>query len=1047
MAHDPRSASPQAIDRAILDAHSRSRHDRARGRHQWKEDVEASLTASGIVSVLLLVALWLSGVLRWDRIRFWEPAVAIPAAFGAFACMVWIVHRARHLQDPAAMRLPPYLPPRCTLFDGEFYMGSAYTYDGRGPGEWLLPDDEPLDPHVTIRDRGIYSSIIIDGVPGSGKTKGAIYKILAQAVRMYPAPPPLPRDARGGWIALAEWDSLEFGRMWKYWHGWRARVPATFRTYTDRWFGGTQRLTLTFDPLVNAAYGRCTSEEDAIAREAALQRRHAKQRPTIIVLNPKQEDRDDRVGDFVRACAAVDSPERLAQVKVISPEYGTSIAMFDLRRESADLGDSIRKAIDIIDGKGDDYYAQQATSLLTHCIQLLRVLRPGRVNWHEVLRVCSQIEYAAELVQEAETLFEQQLVDERENRSLDRPPVDPNALTALARLTEKTQEDWDKFTSRIQAFGRYILNGDMGPVLAAEVPTFGSWDEVLAEGGIVVIDLPMSSFGEVARASSILLINAFINAAMDYGARTVAEERRASLVVLDEAHLFLSDQLARATAMARSAQVSFTFAIQTYAQMDEAGRTMRQTIATNCGNKFSYRESEGHAAQQKAETHGQKEELVRDTATGESFSDVTEALMVPGSPRSVNRSATERTSLRDVYRFKPEVFMSLPTGRAVAQITDGRTPQPSRLISTPECRDVIWLADVDRVRLAPYDPPIPITVIDGSVPSARDFDRLWYLYYFEDAKRGQLLGLSRLLDGHGQVGGVVIWNDRFAFAVAQQHLAKTRPVLERAFAGGIRVHANLSLSAPPLYLASVQDAVDLRELLGVKMPRPLPAREAWALLGRPAPETEWPTRWDTFLDSSPAVRERLSHQLRRLAREGAALQNDLRALDRGILLQAADEWEDALQPASRDTSASAAAPEGASTHPTTEDVPPGGAPTVRSRTSRAPASQPAPSLEHLIALFGGASPDAAEQIVPPKDPAAQPPESSDEGHTAASTSSDRPGIPRQSTSLGTGGDSPDGGGAGPLVVPVPTAHPPAAPGTGPRPGSRTRPDDAADFVF
>jgi len=49
-------------------------------------------------------------------------------------------------------------------------------------------------------------------------------------------------------------------------------------------------------------------------------------------------------------------------------------------------------------------------------------------------------------------------------------------------------DDWNRLTVRILSLGRYVLGGDLRRVLAPEVATLRTWENIFETGGIVVVD-------------------------------------------------------------------------------------------------------------------------------------------------------------------------------------------------------------------------------------------------------------------------------------------------------------------------------------------------------------------------------------------------------------------------------------------------------------------------------------------------------------------------------------------------------------------------------
>jgi hypothetical protein len=980
MAVRDRGTKPPDARFASVDERSHERYARARELQRWRSDAVLTLRWSAAIAVVVTIATWW-GIHRgtlppWPFGRV-ESTLLLSTLLGL---LVALVHTTRHRHDVPTLTLPTPHPPECTFFSDDMFVGTGWTEDGAQAGDLLRPDAVVLDPHAYIRGLGMQNSVLASGMPGTGKTEGVIKKFAAQAIRKYPSPPSLVRTRDGAWCALPAWGSAQWIRLWVYANTWRARLGnGRLRAWMDRRYGGSTIIDAAVDPLIGAAYGGIATEADAQLRHADLHVKHLTRRPVLLVFNPKAEDRNDSLAEFVRAHAAADSLERLAEVRVISPDLGTSIAMFDLRRESADLGDSIKRAIDIIDGEGDNFWAQSATALLTYIIAVLRAARPGRVNWHEVLRICGEQAEAQALAQEGLSLQQEQLVAEREGKAFTNPRLDHNALLGLMKHIGAKSDDWNRLTVRILSLGRYVLGGDLRRVLAPEIATYGTWENIFETGGIVIVDLPVSRWGSVSRASSVLLLNAFMSAAADYGARTSAADRRRSFVFLDEAHLFLSPELERATSMARAADLCFVFGVQTFSQLDAGGKTMRQTLLMNCGSKLSFRASDGLAARQIAGTHGTREEWVAEDTTSESLSHVEEGVARIGFAQSVNQSASEKRQLREVLRIAPEVLMGLETGEAIAQLTDGRTLEPSRRLRTPRCQDVDWLRiTTDAPPLAL--PPIPLLEIRGALPDAVALDALNFLRFQEDPEREPLLAAHVLrVDRLGPPTGLVLWTHKFGFVLDRDALPLARHIIGPALRSPQRTDTTLALPSPYVIVADIASAHELQRLLQIGFPRPLPIAEAERALDAAAGTTPiLSSDPQAFIGLHGAAWLDRSSELHAFLAVGRGLASTLRGMEKGSRVLLEDDWRDAMASSRPDEDVDGSAPDVADDAPAKPD---------QSESPRPSGTLP---IEHFLKLLKDQPTDSHLAAVPAQSPVAP--------HPIATTDTSHPQAPDETAS-------------------------------------------------
>lgn len=855
----------------MLDARTRTLYSRKRESKYTRKDNERSI---GIAALILAVAVALPIVLARVGLvspQRYHPATRVVAgwwttygavnvllfgglvAAAAFSGLVWLVHQYRHRHDPIDVVLPPITPPACTFFSRDFVLGQGCTEDGLQPGD-VFPaarDDADLLPefNVFIRGEGAFQNTKLEGAPGTGKSS-MIEALIAQAVRKYPAPPPLPRDEAGAWMPLPAWDTAEHERLLQYveharkqFLAWEARMPriishqiAAIRGWRDRKLGGTALLDAASDPIIVAAYGGIATEAEAEARRAELVKRH-KRRPTVLVINAKPESEGKSLVDHLVRCAAADSPERSAQVYLVSPDLGTSVAMFDLARTNADLASTISTTISIIDGETDRFWTGQMTSLVACLVGVMKAVMPGRITWLTLLNLLRAKETFDDFVSDARARFETQAEAERKNAPIEGPRVNHVELSELERFSQLDPKKFVETTAHILNFGGKLTAGDLVRTMAPEVPTYGTMDEVVREGGLLGVDMPLTRYQDVSRAVVTMLVNAYVAAIMEVARTTPADEMRESYVFFDEAASYMTEVLERALSQNRSAQLGVFLAYQIRTQFDATDTTASKTLGTTCANTISFRDPDGVSAELKSRSYGMRETLVEDYGITENLGRVQGTSGRAGDAAGLTQSGSVRQSLRDLPRFKPEVVQSLPQGHAIVMVSDGRNPYPARRIKTLRTVDIPWLSSVESINASAhgYVPPIPVCVLAGDDTDWTALDRMKVLAEASDPTRDDVIAM-RSLWSEGKVWGVVLYTRTFACVLELQHVVRHSTLIEQALTGILKPGYPTPFQ-PTVVLTDVADGRVLSQApFNFDIAMPFPIVEAAAAVLPPSPE-------------------------------------------------------------------------------------------------------------------------------------------------------------------------------------------------------------------
>ncbi|MGI8547383.1 MAG: hypothetical protein ACR2M1_08605 [Gemmatimonadaceae bacterium] len=885
--NDARASTPSGSNGAVLDARTRTLYSKKRAAKYNRHDNERSVSVAalilgtavafplilghfGLISPSLLHSITSTLRTWWDALGTVNAMiVACVTALALFSALVWVVHQYRHRHDPIDITLPSITPPACTFFTHDFVLGQGCTEDGLQPGDVLPAERDDTDIlaefNVFIRGDGVFQNTKLEGAPGTGKSS-LFESLIAQAVRKYPVPPSIPRDAEGQWFPVPAWDTDEHERVLRYvdrerrrYLEWETRAPkpvavriTALRRWRDKRLGGERYVTAAGDSILTAAYGGLTTEDAVAARQVYLEQLH-KRRPSVLVVNAKPESDDRSLVDHLVRCASADSPERSAQVYLVSPDLGTSVAMFDLARTNADLASTISTTISVIDGETDRFWSGQMTSLVACLVGVMKAAMPGRITWLTLLNLLRTKETFDGFVSDARARFEMQSEAERKNELIEGPRVNHVELSELQRFSELDDKKFTETTAHILNFGGKLTAGDLVRTIAPEVPTYGTMDEVVREGGLLGLDMPLTRYQDVSIAVNTMLINAYVAAIMEVARTSPADEMREAYLFIDESASYMTKILERSLSQNRSAKMGVFLAYQIRTQFDSTDTTASKTLGTTCANTISFRDPDGISAEMKSKSYGMRETLIEDYGITESLGRVQGATGRPGSDSGgLTQSGSIRQTVRDVPRFKPEIVQSLPQGHAIVMVSDGRNPYPARRIKTLRTVDIPWLGGVEKMQVAAKDyvPPIPICVLAGEGTDWAAADRLKVLAEASDPTRDDVLAM-RSLWSKGEIWGVLIFTRTFAFVIEARHLKKQSALIERALSGILKPGYATPFQ-PTVVLVDVEDGRTLARAFRFDLQMPFPIVQAAEAVSPPSPEREAAAR-KAAADLSPDV--------------------------------------------------------------------------------------------------------------------------------------------------------------------------------------------------
>ena len=265
--------------------------------------------------------------------------------------------------------------------------------------------------------------------------------------------------------------------------------------------------------------------------------------------------------------------------------------------------------------------------------------------------------------------------------------LDPDRLLAAARALEPRRRedlsDYLRSLTRDQLSAIRGLASRLAIITESHTGAFlgdtpGAIDlrEGLAERQTILFSLNSATYGQLAAQIGTLVVQDLVTAT---GARLRDGHAERALVAIDEFSALGSDNTMALVARAREAGISVFVATQELADLDRAGRGLREQVAGNTGVKIAHRQDVPESAEAVSRMAG----TVR---TWERTYHEQPAGLVLGLGMGLRKQRGSTARLVDRPAIGPEQIRSLPTGKAVV-IT--KTPEASARVVrvAPPSRD------------------------------------------------------------------------------------------------------------------------------------------------------------------------------------------------------------------------------------------------------------------------------------------------------------------------------------------------------------------------
>lgn len=585
---------------------------------------------------------------------------------GALFLLYYSIIEWRNRSEQKIQKYPPYPPVPELRFTNDLYLGSAWTRDGKQPGDVMSPDDEVLSPHVILKEKGLVGNLHVKGGVGGGKTATFIEPVIDQCIMKYPKPHPpefFPLGPDGRYAEVA--------------------VPPPKKSLLRR-KNLEEPLIDPFDRASWNPYVGMTPEEAQAEYERLLEE-HEQKKWFLFVIDPKGD-----LTDFVIRSAIAAGREN--DVIVLEPGGEYTYNPLAITDNDLVLAELIMDGIEAGGGQTIPmYWRNSGSDWLANALSILRAASPAKLTFKSVLTMARSEQMRHRWVDEAEAKMREYQEEEERCRRLGREyhgkRVNPAAVEFF--------RDWDDLdndpamkrnvVSSIKNQTRYFVDGEMAPFLCPEMPaTFEGFEKMIDKGQIVVLRCPIGEYGPVGKVLGILLLADAQQAARVRIIRPDMNQERMGAFIVDEMANYLNKLTREFISINRQSRVACIFAHQSQGQLMEDKKT-ETSFNDNLRTKISFNAPNAEAGRREASLFGSR--LITKEVYSESTSlqrvereDDGESLRAKGG-----ESKGVSVRLEEVERpwFKAEDFVSLKLGECIVSEFTGITTLPPRKIKAP----------------------------------------------------------------------------------------------------------------------------------------------------------------------------------------------------------------------------------------------------------------------------------------------------------------------------------------------------------------------------
>jgi hypothetical protein len=665
------------------------------------------------VLTLLVVRRGVIGYLEvWANILAYmlaQPATVLLLA-AALAGLYYGLDLWKH-PDPDQLVLPEYPEVEDLRFQNSLHIGSGWTRGGKQPGDLYEPgeDDELMEePHLIVREKGLFGNMSVTGGVGSGKTSTFIYPVLTQAIEKFPRPP--------------HPDDFTLGPDGRYPEA-PAEASGTIK-------GVLSRMASAAAPVLTAETGRAwipyagMTREEALAEHDRLWKEHREKKWGIFLIDAKGD-----ITEMVQRMAALAGRED--DVIVLRPPGEHTYNPLLVNADPLVQSEMVLDGIEAVQGSGiQSYWRGVMGEWLANALALLRIVDPTRITFRSILRMARNETLRSSMVSEAQAIMRQAQEDEERLRRLGKEyqgvKVDPSVVDFWRDWDDDEASGQQKrdVVSSVKSQSKYFVTDNMAPFLCPELPpTFPGFDEMIDRGMIVCLQMPLAEYEKVAKVLGILMLADAQQAARARINRPWINQERVLLYAVDEISAYLNPITRDFLAMARQSRVCFVAAHQSQGQLIRGNdRSFEQGFNDNLRSRFAFNAPNAEAAKRQTFLYGARNVIKESWSESQAFAQVqheagTETLKPKGGE---SQGAVVRYDEVERNWFDADDFMTLRTGECIAMQFDGETTLAPRKINCPAWYKSLRFQDAMKMEIPPLNRrPHPVLRVTGT-ESSRD---------------------------------------------------------------------------------------------------------------------------------------------------------------------------------------------------------------------------------------------------------------------------------------------------------------------------------------
>jgi len=571
--------------------------------------------------------------------------------------------------------LPPYPLIDDLRFRNDLYIGSGWTREGKQPGDPFDPaEDEFLgdNPHVILKEKGLFGNLHVKGGVGGGKTSTFIMPVVHQMIAKWPVPPPPSAFQLGpNGVYLSPPDSAS--SQWT--PPWKSKGPSV-----DPAKDG---------PIPSAPWYPYVGLNlpEAETKYAELLAQHQRHKWGGFIIDPKGDMTEE-----IRRMAALYG--RSDDVVVLEPLGENTYNPLQISANPLVQSEMVMDGIEAVAGQAiQAYWRNTQSEWLSNALAIIGVADPHRKTFRTILKFARSESVRTAMVSEAQNMMEQAQAAEERSKRLGQPydglRVNPGAIDYFRQWDDSETDVKQKqaVVSGIQAQAKFFVEDELAPFLCPELPpTFEGFDKAIDAGQIVVLRMPLGKWSAVAKVLGILVLADAQQAARDRINKPNLNQDRVLLYCVDEIANYLNRLTKEFISMNRQSRVCFLASHQSQGQLIMGNdRSFETSFNDNLRTKISYSAPNAESARRESMLFGARSVFKESWSQSESFSDVTvqddPEMFKPGGPAS--RGGAVRIEAIDKPWFDPEAFISLRMGELILSEFDGVTTLPPRRVKAP----------------------------------------------------------------------------------------------------------------------------------------------------------------------------------------------------------------------------------------------------------------------------------------------------------------------------------------------------------------------------